>query len=148
MGPLMLKVLFLIVSVVLLSACSKGIAPMNDRTNTPCGDKPNCVSTRESRDKFALAPYILRSGVTLEQVERVALTLEGAQTAQKTDDYLRIECTSRIMRFVDDLELKIANDHLLVRSESRVGYSDFGVNRRRAEELRKKLQASGLVIEP
>ncbi len=121
---------------------------MNDRTNTPCGDKPNCVSTRESRDKFALAPYILRSGVTLEQVERVALTLEGAQTAQKTDDYLRIECTSRIMRFVDDLELKIANDHLLVRSESRVGYSDFGVNRRRAEELRKKLQASGLVIEP
>lgn len=148
MGPLMLKVLFLIVSVVLLSACSKGIAPMNDRTNTPCGDKPNCVSTRESRDKFALAPYILRSGVTLEQVERVALALEGAQTAQKTDDYLRIECTSRIMRFVDDLELKIANDHLLVRSESRVGYSDFGVNRRRAEELRKKLQASGLVIEP
>ncbi len=121
---------------------------MVDRTNTPCGNKPNCVSTTETREKYTLAPFILRSGVTLDQVERVALTLSGAQTAEKTDGYIRIECTSRIMRFVDDLELKIEDDHLLVRSESRVGYSDFGVNRRRAAELREKLNLAGLIFEP
>jgi len=142
------KVPFLILSTLLLTACSKGTPPVVDRSNTECGTKPNCVSTADSREKFTLAPYILRSGVTLDQVERVALTLPGAQTADKTDDYLRIECTSRIMRFVDDLELKIADDHLLVRSESRIGYSDFGVNRRRAEELRVKLRQAGMLIEP
>jgi uncharacterized protein (DUF1499 family) len=144
----MYKVLIVILSTVLLSACSKGIPPMVDRTHTPCGNKPNCVSTVETREKYMLAPFILRSGVTLDQVERVALTLSGAQTAEKTDDYLRIECTSRIMRFVDDLELKIEDGHLLVRSESRVGYSDFGVNRRRAAELREKLTLAGLIFEP
>ncbi len=121
---------------------------MVDRTNTPCGDKPNCVSTADTRDRYTLSPYILRPGVTLDQVERVALTLSGAQTAEKTADYLRIECTTRIMRFVDDLELKIADGHLLVRSESRVGYSDFGVNRRRVEELREKLSVAGIVVKP
>ncbi len=144
----MYKIPLLILSSLLLSACSKGIPPMVDRTQTPCGNKPNCVSTADSRDKFVLAPYILRSGVTLEQVERIALTLPGAQTVNKTDDYLHIECTSRIMRFVDDLELKITDDHLLVRSESRVGYSDFGVNRRRTEELREKLSKAGMLVEP
>ncbi len=144
----MYKIPLLLLSTLLLSACSKGIPPMVDRTETPCGSKPNCVATIEDRDKFTLAPYILRSGVTLDQIERIALTLPGAQTAEKTDSYLRIECTSRIMRFVDDLELKITDDHLLVRSESRVGYSDFGVNRRRAEELRGKLSKAGMLVEP
>jgi uncharacterized protein (DUF1499 family) len=49
------------------------------------------------------------------------------------------------MRFVDDLELKIAGDQLIVRSESRVGYSDFGVNRKRADQLRQKLTQAKLI---
>ncbi|WGY46098.1 DUF1499 domain-containing protein [Vibrio sp. ABG19] len=138
----------LLVAVLLLSACSQGVAPMTDKTQTPCGDKPNCVSTQESRDKFALAPFILRPGVTLDQIERVALTLQGAKTADKQDNYLRIECTTRFLRFVDDLEIRLRDDHLIVRSESRVGYSDFGVNRRRAENLREKLAAAGMLRQP
>ncbi len=86
--------------------------------------------------------------MTLDQVERVALTLPGAKTADKDGNYLRIECTTRILRFVDDLELKLTDDHLIVRSESRVGYSDFGVNRRRAESLREKLAEAGMLRQP
>ena len=63
----------------------------------------------------------------------------------KEQDYLRIECTSKIMRFVDDLELRIEGGQLLVRSESRVGYSDFGVNRKRADQLRTLLSENGLI---
>ncbi|SUP43915.1 Uncharacterized protein conserved in bacteria [Vibrio furnissii] len=144
----MLKTVTLSMAVVLLSGCSQGVAPMTDRTNTLCGDKPNCVSTQDNREKFTLAPFILRPGVTLEQIERVALTLPGAKTADKDGPYLRIECTTRILRFVDDLELKLTDDHLLVRSESRVGYSDFGVNRRRAESLREKLAEAGMLRQP
>lgn len=56
---------------------------MPDRTATPCSNRPNCVSTQDERDKFNLAPFILRPGVTIEQVERIALSLSGAVTAEK-----------------------------------------------------------------
>ncbi|WP_332399132.1 DUF1499 domain-containing protein [Vibrio metschnikovii] len=118
---------------------------MTDRTTDLCGNKPNCVSTEESREKFSVAPFILRPGVTLSQIERIALTLPGAEVVEKEENYLRVECTTRVLRFVDDLELKLQHDQLKVRSESRVGYSDFGVNRRRVETLRDKMMAAGLL---
>ncbi len=116
-----------------------------DRSHTPCGNKPNCVSTQDPREEFHLEPFILTESATLDAIERVALKLPGAKTAVKEGGYLRIECTSKIMRFVDDLELKIINDKLIVRSESRVGYSDFGVNRKRADQLRKELSNAALI---
>lgn len=88
---------------------------------------------------------MLTGQIEIDRIEQVALELPGAKTADKTENYLRIECTSRWFRFVDDLELKIIEDQLLVRSESRVGYSDLGVNRKRAEQLRSLLTEAGLV---
>ena len=118
---------------------------MKDRTSSPCGDKPNCVSTQDGREQHALDTFELSDSANLDAIEQVALTLPGSKTASKTEDYLRIECTSRIMRFVDDLELKITDDKLIVRSESRTGHSDFGVNRKRAEQLRASLKSEGLI---
>ena len=118
---------------------------MTDRTSQPCGDKPNCVSTQDTREKHQLAPFTLTDNTTLDAIEAVALQLPGAKTAVKEQGYLRIECTSKIMRFVDDLELRVEGNTLLVRSESRVGYSDFGVNRKRADMLRELLNENGLI---
>lgn len=118
---------------------------MKNKIDQVCGDKPNCVSTLDQREKFHIAPYPLKADVTLIQVEQAALKLPGAKTAIIEGDYLRIECTSTIMRFVDDLELQIKDGQLVVRSESRVGYSDFGVNRKRAEQLRNYLNEAGLL---
>lgn len=118
---------------------------MTDRTASPCGDKPNCVSTQDNREKYQLSPFVITSNASIDSIEAAALRLSGAKTAVKQDNYLRIECTSKIMRFVDDLELRIEGDRLLVRSESRVGYSDFGVNRKRAEQLRELLKAEKLI---
>lgn len=118
---------------------------MTDRTMTPCGDKPNCVSTQDSREQFALAPFSLTHDANIDKIELAALQLPGAKTAVKDNGYLRIECTSKIMRFVDDLELRIHDGQLIVRSESRVGYSDFGVNRKRTEQLRALLSDQDLI---
>ncbi|WP_236009566.1 DUF1499 domain-containing protein [Vibrio ulleungensis] len=126
-------------------ACSNGVTEMEDRTANPCGDKPNCVSTQDQREKFNLAPFKLKPDVTLDQVELIALGLKNAKTAEKSEQYLRIECTSSVFRFVDDLELSLNGDMLTVRSESRTGHSDFGVNRKRAEALREGLTKAGLL---
>ncbi|MBF9001550.1 DUF1499 domain-containing protein [Vibrio sp. CAIM 722] len=140
----------LIICCLMLGACSQGIAPAKDRTDIPCSQKASCVSTSDSREDFYLAPYILRPGVTLDQVKRVVLTLPGTKIADRDKDsqYLRVECTSKILRIVDDLELKLTDFQLVVRSQSRADYPDFGANRRRAETLRDKLDLAGLLDEP
>ncbi|KPL98335.1 DUF1499 domain-containing protein [Vibrio splendidus] len=141
----MKKAALLSLFLLTLTACSQGITDMKDRTSSPCGDKPNCVSTQDDREQHTLAAFELSDSANLDAIEQVALTLPGAKTAGKTEDYLRVECTSRIMRFVDDLELKITDGKLIVRSESRTGHSDFGVNRKRAEQLRASLKSEGLI---
>ena len=57
------------------------------------------------------------------------------------DDYLHAEVTSKWMKYVDDLEVSFVpeSNKLLVRSESRVGESDLGVNQKRVDLLKSKL---------
>lgn len=141
----MKKAALLSITLLGLTACSQGVTTMTDRSQSPCGDKPNCVSTQDTREEYNLTPFTLTESTNIDAIEQVALELPGAKTAVKEGNYLRIECTSKIMRFVDDLELKIEGDKLIVRSESRVGYSDFGVNRKRAEQLRSLLANAELI---
>ena len=67
-----------------------------------------------------------------------------ATLAEAREDYLRAHCRSRL-GFIDDLECWLFEDEgvIHVRSASRVGYYDFGVNRRRVEALRRSLGAGG-----
>jgi uncharacterized protein (DUF1499 family) len=63
------------------------------------------------------------------------------------EGYLHAECRSALLGFVDDLELHLrpADAQIAVRSASRLGYSDMGVNRRRVEALRAALAARGVI---
>ncbi len=81
--------------------------------------------------------------IVREEVAKLPRTILVTDSA----DYLHTECTSRIFRFVDDLELELRDsDNLVaVRSASRVGKSDLGVNRRRVEKLRSRLRDRGVL---
>ncbi|ACH66582.1 conserved hypothetical protein [Aliivibrio fischeri MJ11] len=118
---------------------------MEDKSIAPCGDKPNCISTLDEREEFTAKPFILTSSANMKAISHIASQLKGAKLVDINNDYARIECTSSIFRFVDDLELRIYGNTLIVRSESRTGYSDFGVNRKRVEKLRALLEEKGLI---
>ncbi len=62
----------------------------------------------------------------------------GGKIEEEHDGYLWATFASRLFRFVDDVEFRMVSiDGIIhVRSASRVGYSDLGVNRRRVERLR------------
>jgi len=137
--------LLTLTALIALTACSQSPESIVDRSSQICGEKPNCVSTLDDRDEHLLAPYFLKENVDINQLEATALKLPGTKTAVKNVEYIRIECTSQLLGFVDDLELRISENQLTVRSESRVGYSDFGVNRDRADQLRELLIKDGLL---
>lgn len=128
-----------------ITACSQGVRDIADRTQLPCGESPNCVSTEDDREQHHLIAFKLKKQANIDEIEQVALQMPGAKTATKEGNYIRVEYTSSFLRFVDDLELRVEDSKLMVRSESRVGYSDFGVNRERAEQLRNMLHSAQLL---
>lgn len=109
----------------------------------PCPDSPNCVSSQATDPRHAIAPFALdRSlGAAKEELRQAAAKLPRARLISESDNYLHFEFRSLLFRFVDDVEFHLddATKTIHIRSASRVGHSDFGVNRRRIEAIRALL---------
>ena len=124
---------------------------ITDGRLAPCPSSPNCVSSDAdpSDSTHYVAPLVLAEAPEKAWAAAgdAVLSLPRTEIIQQNDDYLYAECTSAMMGFVDDLELQLrAPDGIIaVRSASRIGYGDMGVNRARVEELRQKLVAAGAV---
>jgi uncharacterized protein (DUF1499 family) len=130
--------------LVLLSACS-GTAPDNlgihDGQLRVCPDSPNCVNSQASDARHAIKPLPLKGSAEETQALLKALLSEEPRVSlvDEAPGYLRAEYSSKLMRFVDDVEFMIGASAVDVRSASRLGYADFDVNRERIERLRKRL---------
>ena len=123
--------------------------PEPDGALPPCVAAPNCVSSDASGERHSVAPLrlALPAPEAWRAVRRVVAALPRTRIVSESDSVLRAECTSAVFRFVDDLELRLRPDQgiVAVRSASRTGWSDFGVNRRRVEEIRAALIREGVV---
>lgn len=111
----------------------------------PCPKRPNCVSSMFFQDKghYVLPISIMPLGEKsrIDRLLEVINSFENIKVVEMDDNYLRVEFTSKWFGFVDDVEFLIKDSHTDVRSASRIGYSDMGVNRRRIEDIRERLQA-------
>ena len=107
----------------------------------PCPDSPNCVSSQADKEAQQIKPFPLKGAAarTLLALRSLIEKLPGARVLETEPDYLRAEFTSRILRFVDDVEFLLdpQAEVVHVRSASRAGYWDFGANRKRVEQIRR-----------
>lgn len=107
-----------------------------------CPSSPNCVcSYSESADtEHHIEPLEIpeRFEQPMEALVKVLESLPRTTIVTREENYLHTEFTSRLLRFVDDVEFQILPDEnqIHVRSASRVGYSDLGANRKRVEQIR------------
>lgn len=106
----------------------------------PCPRNPNCVSTQAPPGPQHMDP-IPYTGPLAEARERLAKVLRNhprTRIVREEPGYLKAECRSAFFRFVDDVELLLDDGakRIHFRSASRVGRKDFGVNRKRMEEIR------------
>ena len=94
----------------------------------PCIELSHCVSEELNVERID-SPY--------EKVKSIVENFPRTEIVELDGDYLHAEVTSRIMKYVDDLEISFLPEKnmLLIRSESRVGEGDFGVNRKRVDLL-------------
>lgn len=108
-----------------------------------CPASPNCICT-QVEDVGHHMDAIRITGSTadaLAKLKQAIATMPRAKIVTESADYLHVECTSLIFRFVDDVEFWIdgPNQTIHFRSASRVGHGDLGVNRKRMEAIRKVL---------
>lgn len=107
---------------------------------TPCPETPNCVCSQseDSQHKIDPLPY-----VDIEDIKKVVNNMERTTIVEENENYLYAEFKSKLMGFVDDVEFHKddINQVVHVRSASRLGKSDLGVNRKRVEAIRQALEA-------
>ena len=111
----------------------------------PCPDRPNCVSSLAQDEDHRVEPLRLDGtpDEALARLREIIAAMPGATVDEVGEGRLKARFRSRVFGFVDDLEMAVdaAAGMIHVRSASRIGYSDLGVNRRRVEEIRKRYRA-------
>ena len=125
-----------------LASCS-GSMPQNlgvrDGRLAPCPASPNCVSSRNEDKEHTCAPLPLSvpPAEAIAWLKTIITRMPRAKIVTETDTYLHVEFRSAVFRFVDDAEFFIDQKERVIhlRSAARTGYSDFGVNRKRMNQI-------------
>jgi uncharacterized protein (DUF1499 family) len=139
------------------SGLFQGTAPndlgVRDGRLKPPSNTDNSVTSQAAlypdhprRASSNIAPLLLRGDgpATLAKINAVVGAMDGAKILRSEPDYLYAQYTTRLMKFVDDVEFWYdpAARVVQVRSASRVGKGDMGVNRQRIEAVRAALAAA------
>ncbi|MEM9274606.1 MAG: DUF1499 domain-containing protein [Cyanobacteria bacterium P01_F01_bin.143] len=117
---------------------------IHDGHLTNCPPSPNCVVSQGGDAEHAIAPIIYHEDLDTarETLLKVLTVVPGTSIIEQSDNYIRTESESRILGFIDDAEFyfPVDNNVIEIRSASRLGESDLGVNRRRLEQIRFALE--------
>ena len=117
---------------------------VNNGHLSSCPASDNCVVSQNADSKHAIKPipYHVDRNAAKETLLKVLTVVPRTEVVEQTNNYIHALSKSRIFKFVDDVEFYFPPDESVihVRSASRVGESDLGVNRRRLEQIRLALQ--------
>lgn len=149
LSMLIRKLLWVLV-FVLLQGCSSimpNLGVINGKL-ADCPSSPNCVSSHAPVSDMHHIETIVFKGSRVDAHSQVLAVLESSKRTKivvNEQDYIHAEFTSALFRFVDDVEFLLSEERngqvvIDIRSASRVGHSDFGVNRKRMEAIRRKFK--------
>jgi uncharacterized protein (DUF1499 family) len=126
----------------LLSGTRPGDIGVQQGRLKPAPTTPNCVNSQSTGGYAAIAPLRFSGdgAAALKQLAAVIEAMPGATLIERRANYLYAEYATKWLGFVDDVEfvLDAAAGVIHVRSASRLGRKDFGVNRARVETIRAR----------
>lgn len=116
---------------------------VKDGKLAPCPNSPNCVCSQspqtDSQHYIAPLGYNSTAPEALAKLKEAIQGMSRTKVISENPNYLYAEFTTKLMGYVDDVEFLVDESAKVihVRSASRLGQSDLGVNRKRVEEIRK-----------
>jgi uncharacterized protein (DUF1499 family) len=131
--------LIVLVTVSLVSRKTPELGILNSKLHA-CPEKPNCLCSEYPGNHYIEPIAIENDDLDMSKYAKIISDMGGSLHTVE-ENYLRATFTTPLMRFVDDFELRLDADNglLHLRSASRVGRSDFGKNRQRIEEFKRRL---------
>jgi len=109
---------------------------------SPPPRKPNCVSSQadpaDTQHYVAPIGFAGDPATAMKKLRDVIEDMPRVEVIEARPDYLYAEFSTKLMGYVDDVEFYNDGKTIQVRSASRLGYSDMGVNRKRVEAIRKE----------
>ena len=133
--------------IVIMAGCRPQLESRDSMSRmAPCPESPNCVSTLAEDEGHGIAPLTFDGSVdeARSRLLTIIQSMPRTNIVEDDGDYVHAEFTSRIFRFVDDVEFQINGDEGVIhfRSASRTGVGDLGANRKRMEEIRWSFDAA------
>ena len=126
------------------SAGRPGNLGLKNNLLLPCPKSPNCVLSQASDPKHQIQPIHYSTSVETakERLNQVILSMDGTRIITQDEVYWHVEFTTRWLRFIDDVEFYFPESEALIhlRSASRSGYWDLGVNRKRTKEIHSRFE--------
>ncbi len=145
LGCLSLVVLCLLVAVFGEAVVSSDDA-MKGRL-APCPSSPNCVSSLSADEGHFIEPlrYTSSPDDAMNRLRKIIMTMKRATIVTDVEGYMHAEFRT-LLGFVDDAQFLLDRENgvIHVRSASRTGYWDIGVNRSRIESIRERVIREGL----
>lgn len=144
-----MKITAMAILAVLMSSCTATTAMkrspgLSKGKLQKCPSSPNCVCSEYRQDKKHYTEPIsfndtYNPDMVIGKAKTVILEM-GGEIKSMEEMYMAAIFKSSVFRFIDDFEVRIDMGKRLlhIRSASRTGYSDLGVNRRRVKRFKKK----------
>ena len=132
---IVLLVILVVLPIISRKTTERGM--VNGRLR-PCPEKPHCVCSEYQGKAFVEPLYFEEPRQKAWERVKDVLLEAGGRIEVEEKAYLRAVFATKILRFQDDVELRMEaeKNHIHIRSSSRVGYFDFGQNRKRVMKIR------------
>lgn len=126
---------------LLIASCSSNrmlqLGETTQGTLQPCPTSPNCVSSSSTGTNYITPLANTKVKTPLLMLSRCLKQMSNVNIVKFNNAYLHAEFESAVFGFIDDVEFLRQGNLIHMRSASRVGYSDFGVNRDRLEWIKQ-----------
>ncbi len=121
-------------------------ATLLSMTLLDCPASPNCVSSQAEDPARRVEPLTYPPGqdqLALKTLLQVLRDLPRTEVTEQSGSLVKAVVQSALLRFKDDLEFRFDHETAVihVRSASRTGYWDMGMNRRRVDRIRADFSA-------
>jgi uncharacterized protein (DUF1499 family) len=150
MGTMNKQISIVLLSFIFLIGCSGSMPKLgiNNGQLMPCPKTPNCVNSQATDEKHFIEPihFIGTHQAAQDRLLKILTAWKRTKITVVQENYIRVEFTSKMLRFVDDVEFYFPSTRaekkiIPTRSALRVGHSDLGANRKRIEQIRNKFKA-------
>jgi len=139
-----LGVVFMLWGISIVSVGRPNNIGLKNDLLAPCPSSPNCVLSQASDAKHKIKPIYYAASVEAAKgiLNKVIQSMDGTRIITQEKVYWHVEFTTRWLSFIDDVEFYFVDTEALIhlRSASRSGFWDLGVNRKRAEEIRSRFE--------